>query len=126
MFDEDNIHSLKLLEDRSKAPAHVRQREITPLEEQQATALRKKYMQYGKIKLSKYYERDYGKPLSSWKIQGVIKAKNLYRRPVKNAKIQRKRQAAKKRKRITELKLNQLSWYQKKAGYIICLDTVVI
>ena len=126
VFDEDNIYSLKRLEDRSRAPRHVRQRQITPLEEQRTIELRKKHMRYGKMKLSKIYERVYGQPLSAWKIQGVIKAKRLYHHPIKNAKIQRKRQRAQKKKRITELKLNQLPWYQKKAGYVVCLDTIVI
>lgn len=31
---------------------------------------------------------------------------------------------AKKKKRITELNLDKLKWHQKKAGFIICLDTV--
>ena len=65
----------------------------------------------------------YSEAISSWKIQKVIEEKKLYRNPVKNAKIQRKRQKAQKKKRITELKT---PWYKKKAGYIICLDTVVI
>src|SRR3972149_6241160 len=30
LFDDDNMYSLFKLEDRSKAPLHVRQREITP------------------------------------------------------------------------------------------------
>ena len=125
-FDEDNIYSLHKLENRSKAPKHVRQREITPLEEQRVIALRKQYIKYGKMKLERKYKKKYCQTISSWKIQKVIEKYRLYPQPSKNAKIQRKRQKAQKKKRITELKLNQLSWYKKKAGYIVCLDTIVI
>lgn len=125
-FDEDNIYSMRKLEDKSKAPHHVRQREITSIEKQRIIVLRKQYMQYGKMKLKKKYEKKHQETISSWKIQKVIEEKKLYPKPQKNASIQRKRQKAQKKKRITELKLNQLPWYKKKAGYIICLDTVTI
>src|SRR3990172_6566284 len=36
------------------------------------------------------------------------------------------RQNHQKKKRITELKLHGLRWYEKTSGYIICLDTIVI
>jgi len=125
-FDEDNLYSLRKLEDRSRAPKRVRQREITPTQEQRIIALRKKYIRYGKNKLAKIYEREYGEKISSWNVQKVIEEKKLYFNPVKTAKIQRKRQRSQKKKRITELELNKLAWYQKQAGYIICLDTIVI
>ena len=125
-FNENNIYSMKRLEDKSKAPKHVRQREITEKEEGRIVKLRKKYICYGKIKLAKIYQTKYGETISSWKVQKVIENKKLYRNPVKNAKIQRKRKKAVKKIRITELKLNKIPWYKKKAGYIVCLDTVVI
>lgn len=125
-FDEDNIYTLYNLEDRSKAPDHVRQRKITPLEEQRIVELRKKHIRWGKMKLRKLYEKEYNEPISSWKIQKVIEKKKLYFNPKRTAKIARKRQVAQKKKRITELKLYKLPWYKKKAGYIICLDTIVI
>ena len=125
-FEEDNLYSLRKLEDRSRAPKRARQREITPREEQRIIILRKKYICYGKRKLQKIYEREYGEWISSWHIQKVIEDKKLYFNPQKTAKIRRKRQRATKKKRITELELNKLSWYKKKAGYIICLDTIVI
>ena len=56
----------------------------------------------------------------------MIEYRKLYYNPVKTAKITRKRKKARKKKRITELELHKLKWYQKKSGYIICLDTVVI
>lgn len=41
VFDQENPYSLKKLEDRSKAPKRVRQREITSIQEQRVIHLRK-------------------------------------------------------------------------------------
>jgi transposase InsO family protein len=128
-FDEDNIYSLKKLEDKSRAPKHVRQPEITPVQEERIIILRKKHIRYGKIKLAKIYEREYGETISSWKVQRVIEKKKLYYNPTKTARIAQKRKKTRqkgRKKRITELNLKKLPWYKKKAGYIICLDTITI
>lgn len=126
VFYEDNIYSLHKLEDQSRAPIHVRQREITSLQEMRIVQLRKSRIRYGKMKLQKLYEKEYKETISSWKIQKVIENKKLYYNPVKTARIALKRKKAQKKKRITELKLNKLPSYKKKAGYIICIDTIVI
>jgi hypothetical protein len=125
-FDRDNLYSLYLLEDKSKAPLRVRQREITNIQEDRIVKLRKERIRYGKMKLEKIYKDTYKENISSWKIQKVIENKKLYYHPVKTAKIARKRASAQKKKRITELKLDSLKWYQKKSGYIVCLDTIVL
>lgn len=125
-FDRDNLYTLYCLEDKSKAPKRVRQREITSLEEQRIIQLRKRYIRYGKMKLAKIYETTYQEKISSWKVQKVIESYWLYYNPIKTARTARKRATGQKKKRITELNLDKLSWYQKKSGYIICLDTVVI
>ena len=126
VFYEDNIYSMHKLEDQSKAPIHVRQREITSLQEQRIIQLRKSRIRYGKMKLSKLYEREYGESISSWKIQKVIEKYHLYFNPIKTDRIALKRKKGQKKKRVTELKLNKLPSYKKKAGYIICVDTIVI
>jgi transposase InsO family protein len=125
-FDEDNLYSLYRLEDRSRAPYHVRQREITPKQESRIVALRKEKMYYGKMKLKKLYEKKYKEAISSWKIQYVITSWGLYRNPKKTARVatKRKRSRSQAKKKLTEL--NDLRWYQKKAGYIICLDVVTV
>jgi len=125
-FDKDNLYSLYKLEDKSKAPKRVRQREITPLEEQRIVKLRKEHIRYGKMKLAEIYKTDYQEKISSWKIQKVIESYKLYYNPVKTAKMRRKRKNSQKKKRITELNLDTLKWYQKKSGYIVCLDTITI
>jgi len=100
-FNEANLRSL---EDQSTAPASRRQKEITPLEEERAIALRKTHIHWGKMKLERLYQETYRKKLSSWQFQRTIQTYRLYPRPVKNARIQAKRQKAVKKKRITELK----------------------
>jgi len=122
-FDEDNIHSLRRLEDRSRAPKHVRQKMVTAIEEERIIALRKAHLCYGKMKLARIYENIFNQKVSSWKIHYTIQKYHLYGNPAKVAKTNRKRRSAGKKKRITELKL---AWYQKKAGAIVCLDTIVL
>lgn len=125
-FDEDNLYSLYKLQDRSKAPQRVRQRQITPEQESRILALRKQHMRWGKLKLKRLYERQYQEPISSWKIQRVIEVYELYKNPQKTKRVatKRARSRAHAKKKITELQ--DLKWYQKTAGYIICLDTITV
>jgi hypothetical protein len=56
---------MHLLEDKSKAPKHVRQREITAEEKLRVIALRKKWIRYGKMKLAINGEFAYAKMYKS-------------------------------------------------------------
>lgn len=125
-FDRDNLYSLHKPEDASKAPKKRREREITAVEEMRIVALRKQHIRWGKMKLAVLYKKTHNEKISSWKIQVTIQKYNLYYNPQKTAKTAKKRKRAQKKKRITELELNKLKWYEKKAGYIICLDTITI
>lgn len=128
VFDEDNIHSLKKLEEMSRAPKHVRERNITPAQEVRIVKLRQAHMCYGKQKLAILYAQAYGESMSSWHIQKIIEKKKLYQRINQTARITAKRERTRARgarKKTIDL-VKHTSWYQKKAGYIICLDTVVI
>ncbi len=125
-FDRDNLYSLYRLEDKSKAPTQTRKKEITQLEEQRIVKLRKKHICWGKMKIAKVYKNTFKEEVSSWKVQYTIESFNLYPNPIKTAKQKKKRQRSQQKKKITELKLNKKKFYQKKAGYIICLDTVEI
>ncbi len=120
------LYSLYLLEDKSKAPRQVRQRQITPEEENRIIALRRRHMRWGKMKLKRLYEREYREKISSWKIQRVIEVWGLYKNPQKTQRtaLKRAKSRSQKKKKLTEL--NDLKWYQKKAGYIICLDVVTV
>jgi len=108
------------LEEQDRAPKRKRQREISPLEEHNIFQLRKKYIRRSARKLVFDYQRIYGQNISAWKIQKVIEKYHLYFHPQKNAKIQRKRKRAQKKKRITELKQKKVS------GFLLCLDVIVI
>jgi len=123
-FDQDNIYSLYRLQDKSRAPKKNRQREITPIQEQRIIKIRKQHIRWDKEKLAIVYKDEYQEKISSWKIQKVIEDWKLYYHPQKACKNRLKRKKNKKKKRITELKLDKKYWFQKKAGYIICLDTV--
>lgn len=127
-FDEDNLYTLHLLEDKSRAPKHVRQTEITPLQEERLIILRKRYPRYGKIKLSKIYEREYKQYISSWKVQKTITKYHLYYNPKKTAKTARKRvkTRARGRKRKTVELMHHLPSWKKRASYIICFDSITI
>ena len=116
-YDPNNLHTL---DDCDRAPIKRRQREVTPEQKLRVIRLRKKYIRYGKIKLSKIYLREYGELISSWKIQKVIEQHHLYYNPRKTARITRKRLRAVKKKRIAELRK------KPKNGFLICLDTVEI
>jgi transposase-like protein len=116
-YDPNNLFSL---EDKSKAPHNVRQREITFLEEERVVAIRKKHIRYSKFKIAKIYQDIFHQKISSWKVQCVIEKYNMYYHPSKKAKTQRKRLKAKKKTKISVLKK------QKKEGYLFCLDTIEI
>jgi putative transposase len=111
---------LRTLEEVSRAPRHVRQKEITPEEEGRVIALRQAHIRWGKMKLAVVYKSTYGTTISSWKAQYTIKKHGLYFHAKKNAQTQAKRRRSKEKKRITEL--------QKKPfpGYLVAFDTIVL
>jgi len=114
-YDPNNLYTL---ENESKAPINRRQPEITSNQKLRIIQLRKKYIKYSKIKLSKIYLREYGELISSWKIQRVIQQYKLYYNPKKTAKTTHKRLSAAKKKRILELKK------KPKNGFLVCLDAI--
>jgi len=115
VYDPENLYSL---EDRSRASLERRTPDITPLQEERIRKLRKEHLCYSKFKIARIYENIYQEKISSWKAQKVIQKYKLYPNPKRTAKITRKRLAARKKKRITELKK------KPKNGFLLCLDTV--
>ncbi len=117
-FSEINVRSL---ESHSRTPRHTRQKEYTTLQYKRFLALRKQYIRYGKVKLLELYRREYpdDTAMSAWNIQCMIQRAGIYYKPQKQAQINRKRQRAQTKKRITELKRKKVS------GFLLCLDTVV-
>ena len=117
LFDEKN---LRTLETRSKAPKHVRQKQITPLEEERVVIIRKAHIRWGKVKLATHYKNTYHEDISSWKIQYTVKKYKMYYSPKKNAQTQAKRKRSKEKKRITTLTRRPFP------GFLIALDTIVL
>lgn len=118
-FDESN---LRTLEDQSKAPNNVRQKEYTPIQYKRIVELRRSRIRYGKNKLLVLYQNLYPEDLgiSAWKIQCIIQKSGIYYHPKKQQRINRKRQLSQKRKKITNLKQKKIN------GFLLCLDTIVV
>jgi len=117
-FDETN---LRTLEDEFKAPKNTRKKEYTSLQYERVVMLRKNRIRYGKVKLLKIYTKKYpdDKRISSWKVQCIIESAGIYYNAKKQSRVNKKRQKAQQKKRITELKK------KPKTGYLICLDTII-
>ena len=116
-FNEKN---LRTLEDQSKAPKKVRQKQITSQEESRIVKLRREHMVWGKMKLRRLYLNTHKERISSWKIQYTIQIHHLYPNPAKNEKLKLKRKRNQAKKRVTELRR------QPFPGFLIALDTIVI
>jgi len=117
-FDQNPLN----LEDQSRAPQNVRQKEITLVEEDRVVALRKANMFYGKEKLRAEYNEVYGEDISDWKIGYTIKKHKLYPDVKKVEKHRLKIKRAINRKKITELKQKT----KNQLGYLLQIDTIVI
>lgn len=124
-------HRLESLEAKSRRPQRTRQWDVSRPEEFRILRLRRAHIRYGKsfdpegsqtlngMKLAVLYRREYGVPISSWKIQRVIEKHGLYFHPAASEKLRKKRKHNQAKKRITELKKEQ------RTGFLIALDTVV-
>jgi transposase InsO family protein len=116
-FDEAN---LRTLEELSKTPKRRKERDITPLQAERIIGLKKANIRYGKAKIATLYAQEYHAPISQWKVQKTIEKYRLYFHPAKQSRINKKRRNSVKKKRITELKK------QKRRGFLLALDTIVI
>ena len=116
-FDETN---LKTLEEKSRAPENVRQRDISPWQEGRIIKLRLAHIRWGKMKLQRRYVKRYGEYISSWKIQKVIESRNLYYDKQKAEKRKQKRLKGQPKNRITKLPISQ------DINYLWHVDTVIL
>ena len=117
-FDEKDLSTL---EEESRAPEHVRQREISYLQRARIRKLRKAHLRWGKMKLKKRYEKEYSEEISSWKFQKVIEEEKLYF----DKGSQTKR--AKKRKQAQKSPKNRITTFvhENKIHHLWHVDTVV-
>jgi putative transposase len=103
---------LELLEDQSRTPKHLRTWQVSRTQQQRVRWLRKRYPKYGKAKLKVLYEQTYHEPISTWKIERVIRLFQLYTDPERVAKrAKRTQQAPKPRIHQFEHGPDQLLWH---------------
>jgi len=99
-FDEKN---LSLLEDEEPIPKKKRTWSPDPIILERMIQVRKRFIHWSKIKLSVFYERWYGEPISSWQFQRVIEEFKLYPDKTKQQKRKgKKKKGGKKKERITK------------------------
>lgn len=91
----------------------------TALTEERIVALKKANIRYGKAKIQAIYALTHCETVSQWKIRKTIEKYRLYDHPVRQARINRKRQRSVKRKRLSELKSRPMT------GFLLQLDTIV-
>lgn len=117
-FDEKHLLSL---EENSRAPLRTRTRDISVLQRVRIKALRRKHMRWGKMKLQRRYQKEYGAYISSWKIQKVIEEEGLYFDAITRKRQERRRKQAQKqqKKRITEF------IKEHKVNHLWHVDTVI-
>jgi len=120
-FNERNLYSL---EEHSKKPIKTRDWMVSFEEEASIKDLRKKNMELGKKKLKVLYFKEYGKVISTWKIERVIRKHNLYPDPVKHDYQVEKRGKSEAKIRIHTIKeqLKQI----KKFGFLWHIDAIII
>ena len=120
-FDEKHLTTL---EEQSRTPRRTRGWEVTREEEANILLLRKKNMEFGKKKLKVLYKKEYGKTLSTWKIERVIRKHKLYPDPIAHTKRVEKRGKLKPKVRIHEIKdaIKQV----REFGFLWHIDAIII
>ena len=119
---KDSRFDVRSLVDQSRDPQHRRKWEVTVVQEDRISQLRKRYPYYGKKKLKVLYDKEYSEEISTWKIERVVRKHKLYLDKQKAEKIARKRTRARQRpkKRITQLVK------EGRPCFLFQLDTIVI
>jgi putative transposase len=120
-FNEKNLLTL---EEKARIPTIKRHWEVTSEEEANIIDLRKRNMEYGKKKLKVLYLREYGKIVSTWKIERVIRKYKLYPDRKKHDMRVEKRKRSKQKVRIHEVK-EQLSSISE-FGFLWHIDAIII
>lgn len=113
---------IKDLEESSRAPFHVRKRQITLEQRLKVRSLRKSHLKYGKMKLTGLYFKEYQEKISSWKIQKVIEEDGLYPNRQRASNLRKKQIQARihQRQRITKLVK------EDKVNFLWHVDTVIL
>lgn len=128
-FDPDYLPSL---EDHSRRPRKPRGWQVSLTEQYRIRRLRKRYPKYGKAKLKILYQHAYSEPISTWKIERVIRHYQLYSDPDRAAKRAKQLSATPKPRihqaqSLSELLLwhtdtIQLGWYGQRRYIFTALE----
>ena len=120
-FNEKNLSTL---EEHSRKPILSRRWMVTCEEEANIRVLRKKNMEFGKMKLKVLYKEEYGRKISTWKIERVIRKYNLYPDRAEHEYQAEKRRNSKPKIRINTIKeqLKQI----KEFGFLWHIDAIII
>ncbi len=119
-----NEKDLSTLEEQSRKPNRTREWMVTFEEEANIKDLRTRNLELGKRKLKTLYLTEYGKHISTWKIERVVRKYNLYPDKVKHDYLVEKRKNLKAKIRIHTVKgrLKQI----KEFGFLWHIDTIII
>lgn len=120
-FDERDLTSL---EEQSRSPQKTRGWMVTGEEEENIKVLRKNNMEYGKKKLKVLYKKEYGKTISAWKIERVIRRYKLYPDKVSHDKQVEKRRKSKAKVRIHQVK--EAIKHVQEFGFLWHIDAIII
>ncbi|MDO8512905.1 MAG: integrase core domain-containing protein [bacterium] len=121
-LDRFDSADFQTLEDKSRAPIHVRQKEITLLEEDRIKLIRKQDLSQGKEKIRQEYNERFGEDISCHKILYTIQKHKLYPNPQKIEKQKERSKANRTKKKITDLKTRNTNTL----GFLIQIDTIVL
>jgi transposase InsO family protein/transposase-like protein len=120
-FKEGNLLTL---EEASRKPVKSRGWMVSGWEEATIIALRKRNMEYGKKKLQVLFKREFGKEISTWKIERVIRKHKLFPEKNKHQKQVEKRRKSQPRIRIHTVR-EQLQEV-KEFGFLWHIDAIII
>jgi transposase len=116
---------VRILEDQSRAPHTRRTWEVTPTQEVRIRELRQRHLHYGKKKLQVLYQRRYGGPISTWKIERVIRKHRLYPDQQQAQKTARKRARARQHPKQRISASGGLA-KERRLWFLLQLDTKVL
>jgi transposase InsO family protein len=121
-----NPCNLSTLEDQSKAPVNRRKGRLSLEEEQELKKYRNRYIRIGKVKLSRMYQKEYGKEASSWQFQKVIQKYELYYDKIKARRLKIKKDKRRGAQKTRINTVNPKDYISESKPFFICVDTIVL
>ena len=120
-FDERDLTSL---EEHFRAAKHTRTWMITKEQEERIISLRINNIEFGKGKLKILYQKAFHEPISTWKIERVVRKHRLYPDVVAHTKRVEKRKASQSKVRIHQV--NDAIRKVQAFGFLWHIDAIII